>query len=257
MDASRLLAERNSTVRERDLAEANARLTRRCEQQDEIIRQLRQQLSESQQQQPKSGVGTVANRQPQQVGAWSAQQTNINTASVQQQLQLRLTQMEADNERLRHDLELTKRRLEESERSRLAQDEQVTKQRQVYEADISLLNTQLNVFQEDFDTEKQQRLRTEAQLTELQAELALTQQQLRQYNLQQMQNIHQRREAALAQHRMQYERTAAALAPRPTAAVGRSPYQSDGLHSDVDEDGEDEIDGRITSATAAVGARTS
>jgi hypothetical protein len=70
---------------------------------------------------------------------------------------------------------------------------------------IQLLEEQAKQFRSDFELEKRDRLAAQAKVNELQAQLADTTRQMQQLSLQTMQNLAERREAALAFHRDQYQ----------------------------------------------------
>lgn len=98
--------------------------------------------------------------------------------------------------------------------------------------EISHLQVQAAAYKEDFESERRDRERAQSRIGDLEMELSIVKRELHQYNLREMQNLQQRRQAALDFHRQEYERT------HPNASV----YASDGHRPMNDGEGEDEVD---------------
>jgi len=122
---------------------------------------------------------------------------------------------------------------------------------------MEMLEAQLGFYREDFESERRDRERAQCKLAEVEQKLSLAQRQLKQYEIQSMHSLSQRREAALALHREEYERKHTAspsLVSQHSASpslVSRGVYQTDGL-----AEGYDEIDCGGASASPAVHQNT-
>lgn len=115
----------------------------------------------------------------------------------------------------------------------LQQNIELENQLQSRDQQISFLQAQAMAYQEDFESERRDRERAQSRIADLEMELSIVKRELHQYNLREMQNLQQRRQAALEFHRQEYERSN----PRPVGV-----YASDGHRPRNDEEGEDEID---------------
>jgi hypothetical protein len=126
---------------------------------------------------------------------------------------------------------------------RLIQAEITLKQKQelrsVDPEQVVMLQAQLVFYKEDFETERKDRERAQARLADSEQQLAMARRQLQQYERQQMQSASQRRTAALAFHRDEYN-TLHRIETYPPLA-SRGVYQTDSPLT-VPEDGYDEID---------------
>jgi len=94
-------------------------------------------------------------------------------------------------------------------------------------SEILVLREQANSYAEDFASERKDRERAQSRLDDLETEYELTKRHLQQYELQHMQSIGQRRQAALELHKIEYERK------HPNHTV---------VSDDVVCDGDDELD---------------
>jgi len=99
---------------------------------------------------------------------------------------------------------------------------------------IEMLQAQLVFYKEDFESERRDRERAQSRLADVEQKLSLAQRQLQQYEMQSMQSLAQRREAALSLHREEYERKQQPVAPS-SSLVSRGVYQSDGPSEGYDE----------------------
>lgn len=97
---------------------------------------------------------------------------------------------------------------------------------------LQVREEQVKAYKEDFESERRDRERAQSRLADVEMELEIVKRELRQYNLREMEDLHQRRQASLEYHRQEY------LSKNP-----QSVYQRDHYDDRNPEDGEDEIDG--------------
>jgi hypothetical protein len=84
----------------------------------------------------------------------------------------------AENQLLKRQVEESKGRLNESEQSRLSLQEQLDTSKHTFESEITFLHTQLQVYTEDFNEERQRREKLQTEFNRVQSELSLAQRQV-------------------------------------------------------------------------------
>lgn len=131
--------------------------------------------------------------------------------------------------------EESRKQLEKDKAELAGQLQELTKKSDEASSSSELLlvrEEQVKAYKEDFESERRDRERAQSRLADVEMELEIVKRELQQYNLREMQDLNQRRQASLEYQRLDY------LKKNP-----QSVYQMDHFEDRNPEDGEDEIDG--------------